>query len=134
MGVTNMEKSTSELESELQSGLRALKAQGLNIDPAFVGADGFVFPVNGYLLTAAQILMLKHTGKLDLPGIIEFDTHERETVERDILSARKRVRPEELKSWSALDICAYVNKEFNRNHSEGQIRGVLSRLGIEHRK
>jgi hypothetical protein len=133
MGVTQMEKSTPEFESDLQSALNALKGQGLNIESAFVGADGFVFPVSGYLLTTAQILMLRRTGKLDLQGIIEFDANERETVERDILSARKRVRPEELKTWSALDLCAYINKEFNRNHSEGQTSGVLRRLGIEHR-
>jgi hypothetical protein len=129
-----MEKSTSEFESELQSALNTLKGQGLSIESAFVGTDGFVFPVDGYLLTVAQILMLKHTGKLDLQGIREFDAHERDTVERDILSARKRVRPEELKSWSALHMCAYINKEFNRNHSEGQISWVLRRLGIEHKK
>lgn len=128
-----MEKSIPEFETDLHRALNALKEQGLNIESAFVGTDGFVFPVSGYLLTTAQILMLRRAGKLDLQGIIEFDAHERETVECDILSARKRIRPEELKSWSALDLCAYINKEFNRNHSEGQIRGVLRRLGIEHR-
>jgi hypothetical protein len=100
-----MEKSIPEFETDLHRALNALKEQGLNIESAFVGTDGFVFPVSGYLLTTAQILMLRRAGKLDLQGIIEFDAHERETVECDILSARKRIRPEELKSWSALDLC-----------------------------
>lgn len=122
------------LLGNVDKALSGLKTQGLPIQ-SFVTADGdFVFDVKGYLLTSDQILMLQEKGQLNLQGIIDFDVSERAFVEKDILSARKRIQPEELKSWTARTICAYINEEFGRNHSVGQIRAVLNRLGIEYAK
>jgi hypothetical protein len=120
-------------ESGIEKSLKSIKNQGLSVGPTQVSAQGeHIFSIAGYLLTTKQILMLKAEGKLTLQGIKDFDVSERDLVEKDILATRKRIRPEELKTWTPGQICNYINAEFGRNHSQGQIVGVLGRLGIEH--
>jgi hypothetical protein len=119
-------------ESDVDKSLKTLKDQGLTIGPSHVSAHGeHVYSIAGYLLNADQILMLRDEGKLTLQGIKAFDISERDLVEKDILNVRKQI-PEELKNWTAGRICSYINEEYERNHSVGQITAVLSRLGIEH--
>ena len=119
-------------ESEIDKSLRALKNQGLTIGSTHVSAHGeHVYSIAGHLLNADQILMLRDEGKLTLQGIKAFDISECDLVEKDILAARKQI-PEELKNWTAGRICSYINEEYERNHSVGQITAVLNRLGIEH--
>ena len=120
-------------ESDIDKSLEALKNQGLTIGSTHVSAHGeHVYSIAGYLLNADQILMLRDEGKLTLQGIKAFDISERDLVEKDILAARKRIQPEELQKWTAGRICSYINEEYERNHSVGQITAVLDRLGIEH--
>jgi len=121
-------------ESELDKALRSLKNQGIVVTTAFVAEDGMVYQVDGYLLTEQQILKLQEGRNLHLQGIKEFDTVERDLVEKDIDAARRRIRTDQMKSWTAKEICEYINQEFNRNHSVGQVRGVLNRLGVEYKK
>lgn len=119
-------------ESDRDKSLKTLKSQGLTIGLTHVSAHGeYVYSIAGYLLNADQILMLRDECKLTLQGIRAFDISERDLVEKDILAARKQI-PEELKNWTTGRICSYINEEYERNHSAGQITAVLNRLGIEH--
>jgi hypothetical protein len=119
-------------ESDIDRSLKALKNQGLTIGPSHVSAQGeHLYSIAGYLLNADQILMLRDEGKLTLQGIKAFDISERDLVENDILAVRKLI-PEEIKNWTAGRICSYINEEYERNHSVGQITAVLNRLGIDH--
>ena len=119
-------------ESDIDKSLNALKNRGLTIGPNNVSAHGeHVYSIAGYLLSADQILMLRDEDKLTLQGIKAFDISERDLVENDILVVRSQM-PEELKNWTAGRICSYINEEYERNHSVGQITAVLNRLGIEY--
>ena len=119
-------------ESDIDKSLKALKNQGFSIGPTHVSPGGeHIYSIGGYLLTADQILMLRDEGKLTLEGIKAFDVSERDLVENDILAAKKRM-PEEFEKWTAGHICSYINEEYERNHSVGQITAVLNRLGIQH--
>lgn len=120
-------------ESDLEKSLNSLKNQGVHIGDTHVSAEGkFIYSIGEFLLTAEQILMLRDQGRLTLAGIREFSISETDIVEKDILAARRRIQPEEFKKLTPGQICSYINKEFERNHSVGQIVGVLGRLGIEH--
>ena len=122
-----------KFESDIDKSLKALKDQGLTIGPTHVSAHfEHLYSIAGYLLNADQILMLRDEGKLTLQGIKAFDISEHELVEKDILVTRKLIQPEEFKKWTAGRICSYINEEYERNHSVGQITAVLNRLGIEH--
>jgi hypothetical protein len=123
-----------KFESDLDKALRSLKNQGLIVETGGIAVDGIVFQVNGFLLTSNQILALQEQDNLHLHGIKEFDLKEKEVVQKDIEAARRRIRFEEFKEWTAKQICDYINHEFSRKHSIGQITGVLNRLGVEYKK
>jgi hypothetical protein len=121
-------------ESELDKALNSLKNQGIPVGQVGVMPGGFVFDVNGFLLTVPQILRLKADGELHSQGIKSFADKEEELVEEDVETARMRVPTEQFCSWTATQVCEYINREFDRVHSIGQITAVLNRLKVEYRK
>ena len=125
----------NEFESDLDKALNSLKNQGIPIgDAGLMPGDGFVFDVNGFLLTGAQILRLRADGELDSQGIRNFDTKEKECIERDVKSALENIPPEELRLWNASKVCDYINRKFDRIHSVGQVTAVLNRLKVEYKR
>ena len=118
---------------DLNKALTALKDNGLSLGQGFVTPEGsHVFNVSGFLLTGSQILMLHEYGHLTFQGIKDFDTSERDLVEKDIRATQKLIPLGELKTWTPSKICVYVNTQFVRTHNPGQILAVLKRLGIDH--
>jgi hypothetical protein len=122
-----------KFESDIDKSLRSLRNQGVLIGDTIVSAEGkFIYSIGGFLLTAEQILMLRSQERLTLAGIREFSISETEVVEKDVQAARRRFQPEEFKKLTPGQICTYINREFGRNHSVGQIVAVLAYLGIQH--
>jgi hypothetical protein len=118
-------------ESNFRELLQGLKDQGTTVEIAFINADEHVFLVDGYLLTTEQILMLRRKSKLNLAGIIEFDQSERATVEKDLRAAQALCHGGAA-DRTARDFRDFINLEFERCHSLGQIRAVSERLGIQY--
>ena len=61
-----------QYKGDLNEALTSLANQKISVSPAIVGADGLVFDVMGFMLTARQILALKACGRLHAHGIREF--------------------------------------------------------------
>jgi hypothetical protein len=123
-------------ENDLDKALRSLKNQGISVNEEHIPPDGRVFFLEptGIVLTARQILKLRADRELDSQGIKNFERKEKELVVEDVESARRRVPPEQLRSWTAAEVCDYINQEFDRIHSVKQVTAVLNRLNVEYKK
>ena len=123
-------------ESDLEKALRSLKNQRISVNEQHVSPDGSVFFLEptGIALTARHILKLRADRELDSQGIKNFEHKEKEPVVEDVESARRRVPPEQLRSWTAAEVCEYTNREFDRIHSVRQVTDVLNRLNVEYKR
>src|ERR1700723_428427 len=114
--------------SDLEKALGSLRNQGISITEEHIPPDGPVFFLSptGIALTAGQILMLKADGLLDSQGIKDFASKEKELVEKDIESTRRYIYPEDLRSWTAANVCEYIGQMFSHIHSIRQVTAVLN--------
>ncbi len=128
------------MPGETEQAVEQLRKQGFNVILQMPKGDGEGFGYlleregKGYFLTRQQLLHLETEGKLTKEGIRQFDADEAATTTNDVISAQAEIGIERMRSWTAREICEFINRKFNRIHSIGQTAAILEKLHYSHKE